>query len=241
MPRLEVVLVLCAVVLTACYYPVETVPLPDGGVDVICGNGGTYGIAEERSRTSVAERKGGPPVFSEACTHIRGNLRLWGEHDFTPYRNVQVIEGTLDLAEYPSKQLDLSAFSNLKSVSKLQISNTLGMLTSLDGLKLEGIDGGGLSIVQAKGLVSLTALKATNIRGGALVIQSADLETLDGLQGVTHLSSLEIDNNTALKTLAGLENLKRVDGDVAFRGNRKLIGIDEFLRRVEVGGRVIRE
>lgn len=241
MPRLEVAPVLCAVVLTACYYPVETVPLADGGVDVICGNGGTYGIAEERSRTSVESRNGGPPVFSEACTHIRGNLRLWGEHDFTPYRNVQVVEGALDLAEYPSQQLDLSAFSNLKSVSKLQISNTLGMLTSLDGLKLEGINGGGVSMSEARGLKSLSALKVTSIRGGVLLIQSTDLESLDGLQGVTHLSSLEINNNTMLKSLAGLENLKRVDGDVAFRGNRKLIGIEEFLSRVEVGGRVIRE
>lgn len=145
------------------------------------------------------------------------------------------------MAEYPSQQLDLSAFSNLKSVSKLQISNTLGMLTSLDGLKIEGIYGGGVSISEARGLVSLSALKKTNIRGGGLVLKSTDLESLDGLQGVTHLSSLKIYNNTMLKSLAGLENLKRVDGDVAFGGNRKLIGIEELLSRVEVGGRVIRE
>jgi hypothetical protein len=66
------------------------------------------------------------------------------------------------------------------------------------------------------------------------------LESLDGLQGVTHLRSLTINDNKILRDLAGLSNLKRVDGDVDLQGNPELRGVEGFLRGVDVGGRVYR-
>jgi hypothetical protein len=240
--RLTIGSVVFLVALMGCLSPVGEdpqgmrVPLPDGGFDLVCGDGGTYGLAIDQIL-----RKGQPPVFSESCTVIRGNLSLWGEDDFNPYRRVRTVEGRLFLGDYPSKPLEFTALSNLKSVHGLTVSNTLGMVTSLDGLQLEGVYGEGINIYQARGLADLKALKNTNVRGGDLLVLSTDkLQSLEGLEGVTQLRSLRISNNAALESLTGLSNLKRVDQDVDLTANPKLTGIDEFLRRVEVGGTVSR-
>jgi hypothetical protein len=190
----------------------------------------------------VKRRDGGAPVFSESCARIRGNLNLWGEVDFKPYRNVQVVEGGLFLGDYnPSTTPDLAPLGNLRSVQRLSVQRTRGRLSSLNGLNLEGILGGGLEVFGSDGLSSLSALKPTLIRGGDMTISSTDsLESLDGLQGVTHLKSLEITDNKVLRDLSGLSNLKRVEGDVTIQGNPELRGADEFLKGIEVGGQIYR-
>jgi len=245
-----------ALAATACLSPVTEdsqglrVPLPDGGFDLICGDGGVYGIGYEQHPDRVRMRNGAPPVFSvlllnsgtaSPCTHVRGDLRLGAEVDLKPYGNVRVIEGQLALASYPAKPLDFSELSKLKSVSGLSLSNTLGMVASLDGFQLEGIYGGGVFIYFAEGLSDISALRSTNIRGGRLLLKSNhELKSLDGLQGVTHLGSLDISDNRNLSSLGGLSNLKRVEGDVDLRANPRLVGIDEFLSRIEIGGTVYR-
>jgi hypothetical protein len=218
--------------------PGKRVPLPDGGFDLVCGDGGVYGIGVEARREAVLARNGAPPVFSEACTYIRGSLDLGGEIDFTPYRNVRVVEGSLDLGFFPVQDIDFSAFSNLKSVQRLRIHSTVGRLGSLAGLQLETVVGGGVEVFSTPGLRELAALRSTVVRGGNLVVQQTDLESLDGLQGVTHVQRLEIISNLKLKDLSGLDNLTRVDGDVDLRGNPSLRGVDAFLRRIQVSGTV---
>jgi hypothetical protein len=218
----------------------ERVPLPDGGFDLICGDGGVYGIGIESQMQAVLARNGVPPVFNEACTHIRGSLDLGGEIDFTPYRNVRVIQGSLDLGFYPVQDINLSAFSNLKSVHRLRIHSTVGRLRTLEGLRLETIVSGGVDIFSTPGLTDISALKGTLVRGGRLQIQQTDLETLDGLQGVTHVERLEVFGNLKLKDLSGLDNLTRVDGDVDLRGNPSLRGVDAFLSRIQVSGAIYR-
>jgi hypothetical protein len=229
---------------SACLSPVsedppgERVPLPDGGFDLICGDGGFYGIGLESRKEYVQGRNGAPPVFNEACTHIRGSLFLEGEIDFLPYRNVRVVQGSLELGGYPVEDIDFSAFANLKSVHRLKIHSTVSRLRTLEGLRLETILSGGVDIFSTPGLTDVSALKGTLIRGGRLNIQQTDLETLDGLQGVTHVERLEIFGNLKLQDLSGLDNLTRVDGDVDLRGNPRLRGVDAFLRRIQVSGTV---
>jgi hypothetical protein len=235
-----------AVLSAACLSPVseeppgELVPLPDGGFDLICGDGGVYGIGIEQRAQNVMARNGGPPVFSKACTHIRGTLDLSGEIDFNPYANVRAIEGALILGGFPVEELNLAAFSNLRFVQRLRITNTVENLRSLQGLNLEGVFSGGVQISLTEGLGDISALKSTNIRGGELTINQTGLESLNGLQGVTHVSRLKISNNLNLQDLSGLSNLTRVDGDVDLRNNPKLRGVDAFLNRLEVKGAVYR-
>jgi hypothetical protein len=230
--------------LSGCLAPVsedppgERVALPDGGFDLICGDGGVYGIGIEARRESVLARDGGPPVFSKACTHIRGSLYLGGEIDFTPYQNIKTIEGSLDLGYYPVEEIDLVAFRNLRSVQRIRVFSTVGRLLTLDGLSPDTVFGGGVEIFSAPGLKTITALKKTLVRGGRLMIKQTELESLDGLQGVTQVQRLEITGNLRLKDLSGLDNLTRVDGDVDLRGNPSLRGVDAFLSRIQVSGTV---
>jgi hypothetical protein len=237
---------LIALLSSACLGPVsedprgERVPLPDGGFDLICGDGGVYGVAVELTDDRVRARNGAPPVFSKACTHVRGTLDVSGEIDFTPYQNVRVVEADLLLGFFPIQDINLLAFSNTRFVRRLSISETVGRLKSLEGLNLEGVFGGGIQILITPGLKDITALKRTNVRGGDLVIQQTDLESLDGLQGVTRVGRLSIADNRLLKDLVGLNNLARVDGDVDLRGNPQLRGVDAFLSRIEVAGTVYR-
>ena len=106
------------------------------------------------------------------------------------------------------------------------IADTLGNLSTLDGLAPEGVYGGVLALIRTKGLVDVKALMRTHIRGVDLIIDGTDsLESLDGLQGATQLRSISINNNQVLKSLSGLANVTRVEGDVVLRYNPRLTGV----------------
>ncbi len=205
--------------------------LPDGGfVDMVCGDGGTYGISFE----SVGTER----VFQERCTHVAGSLQLQFERSLRPYGAVRVVEKQLTL-RYLTGVSDLRALSALQRINGLQV-DTLPQLQSLAGLEqLRLMVDGGLVFLSNAKLESLSALRDCEIIGGPLRIARHDsLRSLDGLQRVSRLSELAIVGNPLLRDLSGLSGLQRVDGDVEFDRNASLprSEIDRFLSRVQVGG-----
>ena len=73
---------------------------------------------------------------------------------------------------------------------------------------------------------------------GDLVIDGSDLTNLTFLSGVTELRSVTIRNNPSLRSLAGLESLTRVTGDVLIVDNMESINIDALGNLTFVGGTV---
>jgi hypothetical protein len=102
--------------------------------------------------------------------------------------------------------------------------------------------GGGIWIAALHALTDLRGLDALESIDGWLLIEDSDnLESLAGLQGLRTVGDdLEIINNPSLISLRGLANLESVGGDLVIFSNPQLpqSQIDEFLARVDVGGRI---
>jgi hypothetical protein len=129
-----------------------------------------------------------------------------------------VIEGSLSGGGYRISPIPLDALQNLEVVGE-DLHFFSDNVTSFQGLSTLHTIGGRLRLFEVP-----------------------ELEDLRGLEKVRSLSGLEITSNPRLRTLAGLDGLQEVKGDVTIGGNDLVPAreIDTLLARIEVGGKIER-
>ena len=116
-------------------------------------------------------------------------------------------------------------------------------LDTLDPLRdIERIDGR-LTFFRNHALSDLRGLERLQIIGGLFAITVDDngrFTSLDGLDSLREVGSLELAGNPALASLTGLASLEVVHGDVVIEDNPSLARseIDALLARVRVEGEV---
>ncbi len=154
------------------------------------------------------------------CQVLEGSLQVNNTvTDISPLSSLQVIEGDISGGGYRIKPIPLDALHNLEVV-------------------------GGDMHFFSDNVTSFKGLSKLHTVGGWLrVLEAPELVDLRGLEKVRSLSRLDIEYNPKLRTLAGLDGLEEVKGDVSIQGNAQLPAseVDVFLLRVQVGGDVIRD
>jgi hypothetical protein len=104
---------------------------------------------------------------------------------------------------------------------------------------------GDFTIFRNHSLEDLEDLAALRTVGGTFSVRFDDglLDDLDGLVQLREVGALELQNNTGLASLRGLEQLESVTSLLAITGNTQLpqAEIDALLARVEVGGPIVVE
>lgn len=154
------------------------------------------------------------------CQVLEGSLQV--NHivtDLSPLSSLKVIEGSISGGGYRFKPFSLDALENLEVVGEdLRFHND--NVTSFQGIAKVHTVGGGLNLNSVP-----------------------DLEDLRGLEKVRTLKSLRIAYNPKLQTLAGLDGLEAVEGDVYIKGNEvvPVAEIDALLARIQVGGTIQRD
>lgn len=132
---------------------------------------------------------------------------------------------------------DLRSLSCLRRVEgNLLLSR--GSFDSLAGLEsLEHVEG----VMTVSALPELTSLRGLESLAFADWLALEDLpriESLEGLEGLTHLgrTGLTVVSNGQLKSLAGAENLRRLDGGFSIDSNANLVSVSSLSGLEEVVG-----
>ncbi len=185
-------------------------------------------------------------AYTPACTRVLGGLIIQYSYDsLAEFGKLRRVDGVLTIGTVPTLK-DLSGLSSLEFIGGVFFLNApeLTSVSGLPALRRIGGDASGLPVWLSglSALRSLKPLESVAIEGGDLSISGLDeLESLDGLQGVTQLSALTIRYMPKLTSLQGLSSLKLVTGDVRFDANPRLSlqEVERLLRQVEVRGRVL--
>ncbi|MGB1015616.1 MAG: hypothetical protein ACPG4T_15880 [Nannocystaceae bacterium] len=134
--------------------------------------------------------------------------------------------------------VDLNGLNAIENLSNLNLIDNVS-LTSVSGLDALTAISEGLSIGENPKLVNLMELLAPAIGGTIRIYNNKALISLAGLEGVTAIvGDLDILGNEVLNSLAGLANLQSVDGNVEIRDNPQLPNQDalDFAESLEVSG-----
>lgn len=171
------------------------------------------GDAADASGSSNEVADGGRPVPEETCGESGG-------HHTVPYQPPPPASCThyLGSIHVPDAVDDerLAGYQNLRAID--------GRLTIFRGR-----------------LVDLESFRSLETIGGELSIRlTEELAAPTGLGSLRDIGELELEYNAALTSLAGLEGLEHIRGDVTIRGNARLTRaeIDRVLADVPVDGTI---
>lgn len=218
--------------------PQDLTPDPD-----VCPDGTLVGAVMLSTQADVERLRG--------CTRITDRLDIMGDDivDLCPLAALTEVGTYFEIRLSPGLET-LAGLEQLARVGAAIFITENAALHDLDGLSglrhVHNVDvGGNPSLVSLAGLADLTA-PAGSYPEVYIAVNDA-LTTLDGLEkfvtydamrvtlvsnpalvdlsalaGADVLAGLEISDNDALVSLAGLENLERVDGTAQIRGNAQL-------------------
>ena len=166
-----------------------------GGAISIYGNDGLVSLAGLNNLDNFSGSVGisRNQKLTELFT-LNDNVHL---HSYSLYRNLALS--------------DLSPLSGLNTLEGSLYIQDNPLITNLQGLnELESI-GGSLTFYDSSGLVDLEALSNLKSVGDGLTILGNDqLKSLNGLQGVKHLNTIRIEENTQLTDISALSNIKNL-------------------------------
>jgi hypothetical protein len=151
------------------------------------------------------------------CQVLEGSLQV--RHDVTdlsPLSSLKVIEGSISGGGYQFKPFSLDALESLEVIGEdLHFLND--NVTSFLGIS-----------------------KVHTVGGGLRLFEVPEIEDLRGLEKVATLGYLTISYNPKLRTLAGLDGLQVVKGDVRIGGNDLVPDeeVNALLARIQVGGSI---
>jgi hypothetical protein len=140
---------------------------------------------------------------------------------------LETVGGALRMVEDPQLR-SLEGLESLTAVGTLAIGNNEG-LTSLSGMKKLKTVHDFLNVSNNSQLVSLAGLGDVQDVGAVVVEFHKGLTSLAGLEGLTKLISLDVHNNDALTTLAGLDNIVSVEQKLAVETNVALSTLGPLL------------
>ena len=166
----------------------------------------------------------------------RGNIA-----EITGLNALRIIEG--DLGSDSNPLTDISGLGALESVGNLTFE--WSQLADLSDLQSLTVVGGEFVILSNAQMVSLNLPSLGSIGSmtlanerllrldldahptvtGTLILGNADLQSLDGLQGVVSLDAIEMTHNDALTSLSGLDNLETAD-TIELTWNESLINLN---------------
>jgi hypothetical protein len=164
----------------------------------------------------------------DSLSYIGGNLYISGipmAVYLSGLEGLKMIGG--DLSIVTTNLTSLEGLNNLISVQGDVIIGTNFVLTSLLGMDNLTMVGKDLKIGQNPFLTNLAGLSNISSIGGGLFISGpgGSLFCLTGLENVTSLGGLFIDNTTALTNLTGLENVTTIFGNLRINGNTILTSL----------------
>jgi hypothetical protein len=152
------------------------------------------------------------------CELLEGSLGFtYHVTDLSPLSSLKVIEGSISGGGYQTTRFSLQALHNLEIVGG-DMHFRADNVTTFEGTKLHQV-------------------------GGLQLFGVPELEHLRGLEKVQSFSWLNIMYNPKLQTLAGLDGLSVVVGDVNIMGNVLVPAkeVDALLARISVGGTIYRD
>jgi len=134
--------------------------------------------------------------------------------DLTGLHNLTTVGGGFTISGGATPLVDLSGLTSLQSVGGLnllglnQLASLSGMpnLTSLGGLQLSGVP----SLTNLSGLAASAFVVDPPDESSIEITFNSDLPNLVGLPVGDQIGSLQIESNSGLMSLAGLENLVEV-------------------------------
>ncbi|HLF63677.1 MAG TPA: anthrax toxin-like adenylyl cyclase domain-containing protein [Saprospiraceae bacterium] len=199
----------------------------------------------------------------ESMTAIVGELNFYENNSLISLNGIQNLSsiGSIDIRLH-QQLADITAFSKLTTIETGNlIIRDCNALTSLEGLHQITSIPGYLWIEHNQGLVDLQGLRSLTSVGNTFwindndlltdlsglqnltqaprigIVQHANLQSLNGLQGITALpQGLIIDVNTALENILGLEHLESVGVELYIGNNPALTSFIGLSSLTQVGG-----
>jgi hypothetical protein len=216
----------------------------------------TYNFSGSTTITREMILAGGPcPAESAACN---SNISLASQADvdsFPSKYGCSVINGYLFIRGADITNLD--SLSNIRSIDNLFIDGN-PVLENIDGLShlttipgtLPGTPFAGLRINNNPKLTNIDGLLSLTSVGQELVItNNPSLRNIEGLASLTsvganpqiHYLGLDLENNAALTTIAGLRNLSAIKGYVDIINNDALTDFDglQKIQQINISGLAI--
>lgn len=184
-------------------------------------------------------------ILTPTCAlHISVNLQLTS---LAGLENLTTVNGPLYVCSN-GNLLDVSALSSLTTVTgPISITQPIGNLSVLSNL--DRLNGLSLQNTNLTDLQTLTPRNLSAINGVLYLYANNQLANLTGLEPVTtiagsplnfeypaDLTGVEISNNPALTSLAGLGNLTSVTGAFTISSNAKLTDISALSRVTKIAG-----
>ncbi|MCK6506267.1 hypothetical protein L6R53_23325 [Myxococcota bacterium] len=174
------------------------------------------------------------PAFP-GLTTVEGDLGIEGPDSLetASLTTLETVGGTLRVAGPGLQVIDLPA---LRSVGALELDG-LASLPDLDGLAgLEAVTGT-LSITDCDALEDLDGLAALSSWGGLVLTGDDSLAHFDRLgHGATDLEQVWLEDVPALYSIAGLDGVETVAGDLGLKGLDTLTALPELAALRSVGG-----
>ncbi|WP_344923821.1 cadherin repeat domain-containing protein [Aquimarina addita] len=123
---------------------------------------------------------------------------------------LQRVQGGFSIGENHSL-VNLEGLNSFKSLNNDLFIAANDSLLNLDGLHIEGELTGNIKILANESLLNIDALQSiTSVDGSIFVENNLKLESIKGLLHIERLNRLLINNNDALTSLNGLDNLSSV-------------------------------
>jgi len=171
------------------------------------------------------------------CTVIEGGIAFYGPTivNLNGLSGLTAIGWNLQVGDAPNLT-SLSGLENVTSIGALQIYGSgLTDLSGLQGLdSLQDLQIGfwgsfNPSLVSLNGMPNLSSI-------GSIQITQSSLVNLNGLEQITSAGGIDINGNSELVSLTGLNNLDFVDSHLLIRWNPKLMSLDGLENLRVVGG-----
>jgi len=138
------------------------------------------------------------------------------------YPNCTQLSGNVTIGDSPNDITSLQPLQNITTINGyLSIENTA--ITNFDGLhNLETVTGSWINISRNDNITNMQGFDSlASVSVELIVYLNSNLETLTGLESLTTLGSVNIQNNNLLINLDGLHNI----GDLISTGNADAISI----------------
>lgn len=174
-------------------------------------------------------------------TEIPGDLTIFGLDlaSLEGLHNITAVGGSVRVSI--SDITDLNGLRGLQKVGReLALSNlTIADFTGLEGLTELGQPGGEPALLRLSGLADITSLAGLSFPWHdalGLDLYDSGVTDLGALAGVTELHGLRIVGNAALASLAGLESLVTLGGELHLQSNAALTDLGALAGLESVGG-----
>lgn len=193
-------------------------------------------------------------AFGEMCySGINGNLIILGFYatsdpivDLSPLSNLQEITGDLAIRQNPNLER-LDGLENINSINHLRIewNPVLASIEALSGISsitgrfnptTSNDDFPGISITACRMLTSLEGLQNISTVKGITLEQLFNLESLNGLRGITEVSGkIYMYQNTSIATMDGLNQLTSVGEIFQLQSSDALVSLQGLENLQSVG------